>query len=281
MAGLDRAAAFGASPPRRKTPLIYLRARVLNAVPFLMIAFVLAGWEAVAHSRLVTPFMLPAIETVARQIEADVSSGSFAVNVAATLYRTLVGFGVAAVAGVALGVLMSRVRLFHWFFDPIISVGFPVPKVALLPIFILWFGLFDLSKIMLIITNAIFPVVTATVQGLRGVDRHLIWSARSLGASEQRVGWEIVVPAALPQILTGLQIALPISLIVAIVSEIVMSGDGLGGVMIDAARYLNSPAVFAGIVEIGATGFVLIKCMEIIRRRLLIWHSETTINLMQ
>jgi ABC-type nitrate/sulfonate/bicarbonate transport system permease component len=192
-----------------------------------------------------------------------------------------VGFGVAAVAGVALGVLMARVRLFHWFFDPIISVGFPVPKVALLPIFILWFGLFDLSKIMLIIANAIFPVVTATVQGLRGVDRHLIWSARSLGASEQRVGWEIVVPAALPQILTGLQIALPISLIVAIVSEIVMSGDGLGGAMIDASRYLNSPEVFAGIVEIGATGFVLIKGMEIIRHRLLIWHSETTINLMQ
>jgi ABC-type nitrate/sulfonate/bicarbonate transport system permease component len=72
MAGLDRAAAFGASPPRLKTPLIYLRARVLDAVPFLMIALVLAGWEAVAHSRLVTPFMLPAIETVARQIAADV-----------------------------------------------------------------------------------------------------------------------------------------------------------------------------------------------------------------
>jgi ABC-type nitrate/sulfonate/bicarbonate transport system permease component len=119
------------------------------------------------------------------------------------------------------------------------------------------------------------------VLGLRSVERHLIWSARSLGASERRVAWEIVIPAALPQILTGLQVALPISLIVAIVSELVMSGDGLGGAMIEAARNLNSPAVFAGIVEIAVAGLCLIKIMEAIRRRLLVWHGESTINVMQ
>jgi ABC-type nitrate/sulfonate/bicarbonate transport system permease component len=256
-------------------------ALVSAALPSLMIVLVLAAWEALAHSPLVTPFMLPSIESVAQRIGADIWSGDVFVHLAATLYRTLVGFGVAAVAGIALGILMVQVRTVFWFFDPVISAGFPVPKVALLPVFILWFGLYDLSKIMLIIANAIFPVVTATVLGLRGVDRHLIWSARSLGASERRVAWEIVVPAALPQILTGLQVALPISLIVAIVSEIVMSGDGLGGAMIEAARYLDSPSVFAGIVEIAAAGFCLIKSMELIRRRLLVWHGETTIDVTQ
>jgi len=281
MADVDRTVAYDMAAPQRAAPAIRVRALVTAAVPYLMIVLVLALWEAFAHSSFVTPFMLPSIETVAQKIGADIWSGDVFVNLAATLYRTLVGFGIAAVAGVALGILMVHVRAVDWFFDPLISAGFPVPKVALLPVFILWFGLYDLSKIMLIIANAIFPVVTATALGLRGVDHHLIWSARSLGASERRVAWEIVVPAALPQILTGLQVALPISLIVAIVSEIVMSGDGLGGAMIEAARALDSPSVFAGIVEIAIAGFCLIKGMELIRRRLLVWHGESTINVMQ
>jgi ABC-type nitrate/sulfonate/bicarbonate transport system permease component len=280
MAGVDRSAVCEAAPPLI-VPAIRWRAVVTGAVPCVMIILVLAVWEAIAHSRLVTPFMLPSIEAVAVKIGADIQSGNLFLNLGVTLYRTMVGFGVAAAAGITLGILMVQVRTIFWFFDPVISALFPVPKVALLPVFILWFGLYDVSKIMLIITNAIFPIVTATVLGLRGVDRALVWSARSLGASERRVTWEIVLPAAMPQILTGLQVALPISLIVAIVSELVMSGDGLGGAMIEAARYLDSPSVFAGIVEIAAVGFFLVKSMELIRRRLLMWHGETTTNVMQ
>ena len=278
MAGIEQTAGYSAAGARSWPPAVRVRFRLRNCVPFLMVALVLATWEILAHSPYVTPFMLPTIETVARQIGKDISSGEVFINLAATFYRTLVGFAVAAVIGVLLGILMVHNRLMFWFFDPVISATFPVPKVALLPVFILWFGLYDFSKIMLIIANAAFPVVTATVAGLRGVDRHLVWSARSLGASERRVAWEIVFPAGLPQILTGLQVALPISLIVAIVAEIVMSGDGLGGAMIEAARSLDSPAVFAGIVEIALAGFCLIKSMELIRRRLLVWHSESVIN---
>jgi ABC-type nitrate/sulfonate/bicarbonate transport system permease component len=272
-------ATYEAHSPRQLRARV--RIRPLVVVPYAVIALVLALWEGVAHSSLVTPFMLPSIESVAANIANDILSGDVFVNLAATLYRTLIGFGISAVTGVTLGVLMAQVRPIYWFFDPLISAGFPVPKVALLPVFILWFGLYDLSKISLIIANAIFPIVTATVLGLRSVDRYLIWSARGLGASERRISWEIVIPAALPQILTGLQVALPISLIVGIVSEIVMSGDGLGGALMDAARNLNSPQVFAGIVEIAFAGFCLIKIMEIVRRRLLVWHGESTIDVAQ
>jgi ABC-type nitrate/sulfonate/bicarbonate transport system permease component len=280
MAGIDRTATCEAAPPQI-VAMVRVRKVATDFLPYFTIVLVLAVWEAIAHSPLVTPFMLPSIESVARKIGSDIWSGALLINLSETLYRTLVGFSIATVAGVTLGILMVQVRAVFWFFDPIIAALFPVPKVALLPVFILWFGLYDISKIMLIVANAIFPIVTATVLGLRGVDRHLIWSARSLGASEQRVAWEIVVPAALPQILTGLQVALPISLIVAIVSELVMSGDGLGGAMIEAARYLDSPAVFAGIVEIALAGFCLVKSMELCRRRLLVWHGETSINVMQ
>ena len=96
-----------------------------------------------------------------------------------------------------------------------------------------------------------------------------------MGASEREVMWQVKLPAALPQILTGLQVALPISLIVAIIGEMVMGGYGLGGAMMSASRFADSRGVFAGIVEIAVVGYALIKAMAVVRRRLLVWHQET------
>ncbi|MGB6509421.1 MAG: ABC transporter permease subunit, partial [Xanthobacteraceae bacterium] len=158
---------------------------------------------------------------------------------------------------------------------PIISVGFPMPKIAFLPIIILWLGVYDVSKISIVVFDAIFPVVTATLAGIAAVDKELIWSALNMGASEREVMWQIKLPAALPQIMTGLQVALPISLIVAIIGEMVMGGYGLGGAMMSASRFADSRGVFAGIVEIAVVGYALIKAMAVVRRRLLVWHQET------
>ena len=171
---------------------------------------------------------------------------------------------------------MSRSRLAHWFFDPIISVGFPMPKIAFLPVVMLWLGVFDVSKISMVVFDAIFPVVTATVIAIQGVERELIWSARNMGASERELLWQIVLPAALPQIMTGLQVALPLALIVAVVAEMLMGGYGLGGAMMTASRFADSRGVFAGIVEIAVVGYCLVKAMALVRRRLLIWHQEAS-----
>lgn len=271
---MNHASERPASIPVRRPPLS--SRDVLDAVlPYVAITTLLIAWEVLAHSGLLTAFMLPPIEAVLAQIWRDIASGDLFVNLGLTLYRTFVGFLIAAVGGIALGILMMRSRIVLWFFDPIISAGFPMPKVAFLPVFILWFGLFDLSKIILVIVNAIFPIVISVVTGISQVEKEIIWSARSMGASERRIAWEVIPCAALPQILTGLQVGLPISLIVAIVAEMIMGGQGLGGAMIDAARFLQSPGVFAGIVEIAVAGFAIIKTMEVIRRRLLVWHVET------
>ena len=116
-----------------------------------------------------------------------------------------------------------------------------MPKIAFLPIIMLWLGLYDVSKISIVVFDAIFPVVTATLAGIAGVEKELIWSARNMGANERELMWQIVLPAALPQILTGLQVALPISLIVAIIAEMAMGGYGLGGAMMSASRFADSP----------------------------------------
>lgn len=253
--------------------------RVLSAVGHagaasFSIVLLLVAWELFARSGAVTPFMLPPFSAVVERIVADIASGEFFINAGATLYRALVGFLIATIAGIALGLAMSRSAVARWFFDPIISVGFPMPKIAFLPVVMLWLGLFDVSKIAMVVFDAIFPVVTATIAGIQGVERELLWSARNMGARERDLMWQIKLPAALPQIFTGLQVALPIALIVAIVAEMAMGGYGLGGAMMTASRFADSRGVFAGIVEIAVLGYALLRTMAWLRRRLLVWHQE-------
>jgi ABC-type nitrate/sulfonate/bicarbonate transport system permease component len=240
-------------------------------IPILLLA---AAWEAFARLGAVTPFMLPPLSAVLARVATDAAAGDLFLNAGLTLYRALAGFLIAAVAGVALGLAMTRSTLARWFFDPVISVGFPMPKIAFLPIVILWLGFFDVSKIAMVALDAIFPVVTATIAGMQGVERELIWSARNMGAGARELMWQVLLPAALPQILTGLQVALPLSLIVAVVAEMAMGGYGLGGAMMTASRFADSRGVFAGILEIGVVGFGLVKAMSLLRRRLLAWHQE-------
>jgi ABC-type nitrate/sulfonate/bicarbonate transport system permease component len=240
---------------------------------FSILALIVA-WEGLARSGLFTPFMLPSLSSVLTRIGADAVTGDLFINTGLTVYRALVGFVICAVGGVLIGFAMSRNAIANWFFDPIISIGFPMPKIAFLPVVILWLGVYDVSKITMIVIDAVFPVIAATVIAIRGVDRELIWSARNMGASERELMWQIVLPAALPQILTGLQVALPLSLIVAVVAEMLMGGYGLGGAMMTASRFADSTGVFAGIVEIAIVGYVIIKAMTMLRRRLLIWHQE-------
>jgi ABC-type nitrate/sulfonate/bicarbonate transport system permease component len=240
----------------------------------LTLILVLAGWEAYARSGAISNFLLPPLSVVLERVWQDTLSGELVFNLGATLYRGLLGFAIAAAAGVIIGILIARSRAAKWFFDPIISIGFPMPKIAFLPIFMLWFGLYDTSKVTMIVVSAIFPVVTATVVATQGVEKELVWSARSLGAGERQLLWEVVLPAALPQILTGLQVALPVSLIVAIVTEMLMGGTGLGAAMINASRFADSAGVFAGIIEIGVAGFFLVRGIAALRRHLLRWHQE-------
>jgi ABC-type nitrate/sulfonate/bicarbonate transport system permease component len=244
---------------------------VARALPIIVLA---VGWEVFARSGRVTPFMLPPLSDVLDRIRQDAITGDLLINTGLTLYRALAGFLISAVGGIMLGLAMSRSVSLRWFFDPIVSVGFPMPKIAFLPIVILWLGFFDASKIAIVVFDAIFPVVTATIAGIQGVERELVWSARNMGARERDVMWQILLPAALPQILTGLQVALPLCLIVAVVAEMAMGGYGLGGVMMTSSRFADSRGVFAGIVEIAIVGYCLVKAMSMLRHRLLVWHQE-------
>jgi ABC-type nitrate/sulfonate/bicarbonate transport system permease component len=238
------------------------------------ILVLLAAWEITARAHVFSDFLLPSFSAVVVRLASDAFSGDLPLAIVLTLYRALAGFALAAAAGVAIGILIARLPLARWFFDPLVSIGLPMPKIAFLPIFILWFGVFDASKILMAAFSAVFPVIVASWAAADGVERVMLWSALSLGAGRRQLLWEIALPAALPQIFTGLQVALPIALIVEIVSEMAMGGEGIGGAIITEMRFADSPGVFSGIIAIAIVGTFLVRAMELIRRRLLVWHPE-------
>lgn len=249
--------------------------RLRSLLPLLPVLALFAFWEGFARSGILTDFLLPRLSVVLARIWEDLLDGRLLGAVGETFYRAVTGFMLAALLGSAVGVAMAGSRFAKWFFEPIVSVGFPTPKIAFLPIFMLWLGLGDASKIAISTLACFFIITTNTYLGAVGVDRQFLWAARSLGASRIAVLREVILPAALPQVLTGFQIALPIALITTLVGEMIMGGGGLGGLLLDSQRYADSVGLFAGIVEIALLGTVLIRGLALLRRLLLHWHAET------
>lgn len=235
---------------------------------------VIASWEIASRGRFVSPFLLPPFSKVAARLWTDLVSGEIPEQTGRTLVRLAISYSVAVVSGVVLGILMARTRFVRWLFDPVISIGFPAPKIAFLPIFVLWFGVFDTPKIVMSIVSCIFPIVAGTWAGTQGVDKYLIWSAENLGATRRELMMHVIFPAALPQVFTAMQVALPIAFIVVIVAEMLTGGGGLGGAMIEAMRLADTTRVFADLIVIGILGFISLWVLQIVRRRILAWHPE-------
>lgn len=266
-------------PTRKVTaprPAGPLSAKTVDTLVQIGVVALLAGmWEFGARFGALNPFLLPPLSVVLGRIWEDVLAGTVLVDLGLTLYRALLGFVIGAAIGIPAGIVMARSAVMRWFLDPLVSIGFPMPKIAFLPIFILWFDIYDTSKIIMVSFSCFFPIVAATYAGCSGLDKWPIWSARSLGAKESALLWEVYLPMAMPQIITGLQVALPTGMITTIVTEMLMGGRGVGGSMIMAGRFADSVGVFAGIVQIILLGFIVVKSLEIVRRRLLIWHPES------
>lgn len=242
----------------------------MAALPILVII----AWELVVRYDLVSTFLLPSFSQVVVRLYYEIASGEILRSAGSTVTLLVVSYLLAAVIGVVLGILMSRIRIVQWFFDPIISVGFPAPKISLLPIFVLWFGVFDEPKIVMAVFSCVFPIVAGTWAGTQSVDKYLLWSAENLGTRQRELLWQVILPASLPQVFTALQVALPIAFIVVIVSEMLTGGGGLGGAMMEGTRLADPAGVFANLLVIGFLGFLAMKGLQLLRRRALVWHEE-------
>jgi ABC-type nitrate/sulfonate/bicarbonate transport system permease component len=221
-------------------------------------------WEAAARLGLVRPLFLPPFSMVLDQLYATLAQGELVPPLLVSLYRTAMGLLLAAVIGIPLGFLMVRSRVMAWLFDPIVAFGNPAPKLALIPIFTLWFGIDHLSKIMLVAATTVFPFILAAAAGARAVPLNQIWAARAMGSSELMLLRRVVLPASLPALLSGVRVAVPTALLTTFTAEMV-AGGGLGGALVLAQRYF---------LVMLACGYLFDVELLRIRRRLLRWHEE-------
>jgi ABC-type nitrate/sulfonate/bicarbonate transport system permease component len=227
---------------------------------------------------MVQLFLLPPLSRVLVRFYADTVNGIIPHHILETSITALSGFFLAAVAGVIIGAAMAVSRPMRYICEPLVSLAFPIPKISFLPIFILWFGFDVLPKMLMVAFNCVIPITSATYLGARAIDKYILWSARSLGTPERSLFWKVVVPAASPQVISGLQIALPQALIIGIVTEMLTGGDGLGSYMIRAVRFSDSETAFAGILAMLVTGLAYMQIAVMIRRRVLRWHAETAVT---
>ncbi|MDQ2053963.1 ABC transporter permease [Halobellus sp. H-GB7] len=240
-----------------------------KSVYSLVILLVL--WEVVGQLGLIHYYFLPPLSDILIRFAELTLSGEMLFNAYLTLQRALIGLAIASVLGVIVGVLSARNDIVDWFFDPIIKIGYPVPIISLIPVFMLWFGIGDISKIIMVAVGTFWPVAVNARESTRQVETNLIWSAQMMGTSDRRLLWRVVMPAALPGILTGFQIAMPLSLIITFVFEMVAGGGGLGALEIEGVRSFESTQVYAAIIAIMLIGIGLDRILRFVRGRLLHW----------
>ncbi len=243
-------------------------------LPLLPIALLLGGWQAACGLRLVPASLLPAPATIISRLAEDARTADFLVQVLQTLLRIFAGFGIAAVVGVGLGLAAATSRSGGRVLEPLVRVLAPIPKIALYPALMLVLGFDHASKIALIVADAVFPILLATYHGARRVEPKLIWSARSAGTSRQACPFRVVLPAALPSILTGCRISLVIACVVVFLAEMISSSDGLGHLLIRAARSFRTVDMFVPLVVISLLGLALDAALARFSRWLLAGYPD-------
>jgi NitT/TauT family transport system permease protein len=243
---------------------------------YYSIILLLALWEAVSRSGLVSPRQVPSLVPIATQLWRYLANGDLIFHTGITLYRAATGFGLACVAGVAIGTLMARSRWVECLVEPIFSFGYPIPKIALYPVLIFVFGLGSGSKIFLVFLECLYPIAVHAHAGMRAADRVLVWAARNMGASKAQIFRRVLIPAALPMLFSGLRIALPIALIIAIITEVIGESQGLGFFITFQSASFEYAKAFAGFVVIAIVGFALDRMVVVLRRRLIFWQPDAS-----
>lgn len=223
----------------------------------LALAGAAALYEAFCYSGLFPQVLLPTIQTVLTTLYGMLADGSMFEHAGATLYRVLVGFVLALTVGVPLGILMARFKPIENFFLPLISALMPIPSFALVPLFLLWFGIGNTTTVLVVFYGAMFPVVFNTWTGVRSVNPLWLRAAGAMGADERRLFWKVIIPGASPFIITGMRQGFLRAWIAVVGAEMIAAADwGLGWVIFDAQQFLQADVMLASIVVIGAIGFV-------------------------
>jgi NitT/TauT family transport system permease protein len=228
-----------------------------NAFPFLVVGVI---WEIVARAGMFPRKLFPPLEDIAATFVRLTAEGILPHHVLDTLLRLTAGFALAALVGVAIGIAMGRWRLSEDIFLPLVSIGAPIPGIAYAPLFLLWFGLGNGTTILLVGFVSAFPIIFNTWTGVKSVKEIWVRSAQAMGADDRRLFVKVIVPGALPYILTGLRLGLAQAWRILVGIEMLAAVPwGLGWMIFGAREFLNTDVMLAGVVVIGIIGLALEK----------------------
>jgi NitT/TauT family transport system permease protein len=234
-----------------------LRRAARNAFPFIVVG---ALWETVAHVGLFPPRLFPPLEAVAAVLARLTLNGVLPHHAFDTLVRLTAGFALAALLGVTIGILMGRSRRAEDILLPLVSIGAPIPGLAYAPLFLLWFGLGNVPAVLLVAFVSAFPIIYNSWTGVKAVKDIWVRSAQAMGADNRRLFRHVILPGALPYIMTGLRLGLAQAWRVLVAVEMLAAVPwGLGWLIFGAQEFLNTDVMLAGITVIALIGLALEK----------------------
>jgi NitT/TauT family transport system permease protein len=238
------------------------------------VATFLIVWHLVASARLMPPLFLPGPVDIVEAFGQLFRQGQIWNDIWVSVQEVIYGYGLAVVVGLPLGLLMGWYRRFNYALDPFISFFYSAPRIALLPLLIIWLGIGIWSKIAVIFLGAFFPIVINTVAGVRNLDPALIKAARSFGASDAQIFRTLALPGSVPFILAGLRLGVGHALIGVVAGELLAAQAGVGLMMAKAGATFQTAKVFAGLIMIAGTGLLITGILQRIERRFQAWKPN-------
>jgi NitT/TauT family transport system permease protein len=239
--------------------------------PLLACIGLLCVWQAGALA-LKTDSFPTALEAI-RAIPSILGDHESLLNILDSLRRMAIGFGLAALVSIPLGLMMGRIRAVASFCNPLLMIVYPVPKAALMPVIMLWLGVGDVSKTLVIFLGVSIPIIYHSFQGAKAVEEKMVWSGAAMGLSALQRMFRIVLPAALPEILAGCRTGLVLALITMVTSEMIARQNGAGNILFNALDMAQYDTVFAMIIVIGTLGIIFDAAFEKFRSALVRWSE--------
>lgn len=259
---------------RRRRPTFWRRNRRTVVGGGTLLLF-LAAWQVVAVSGWVKPIFLSSPVAVVHAFVHEATSGILARDLAVSGWEFLIGFGLAIVVGVLVGVVIGWFPLVDEALDPLISAFYATPRVALVPLIIIWFGIGLASKVVLIFSVAVFPIIVNTAAGFRGVDAHLVEVSQSFGARQAQIFVNVGLPSAVPFILTGLRLGVGMALIGIAVGEAFGATAGVGYRIFIAGSVFRTDQMFVGLIILAVAGMIFSEVVRKIERRFDVWRPDS------
>lgn len=252
-----------------------MTARVGRVIPkFLGFLLLLAVWQTVVSLADLSPVLLPPPLSVAEAFQDQFAKGLLLGDLIQSLQRVVVGFLGASVVAVTLGILLARVGWLSTVAHPLLETLRPIPPIAWIPLAILWFGIGNGPSYFVVGIGAFFPAFVNTYAGVTSVDPRYLEAARCLGATRRQLVFEVVVPAALPYVLTGLRVGLGIAWMAVVAAELIAAKSGLGYMIQLNRSLLETANVLVGMIMIGVVGFLMSWGLRLLQKRLTPWQED-------